>query len=217
LTSPPPAAERVFERFSESARHVVVHAQEEARLLGHPHIGTEHQLLGLLRDPGTIAGRGLASLGVTLDDARERVVAILGRRDEVRQGQMPFTPRAKAVLQGSLQEALELGHVEVGPEHLLLSLTRRSDGNGTRVLHEAGAEPDAIRGKVIEIMSAEPPAAAPPARADADAVAPRFSVGPDPMARGLLRAAAAHALADDREAYGPEDIRAALDGGQPPR
>jgi ATP-dependent Clp protease ATP-binding subunit ClpC len=198
----------MFERFTEQARLVVVHAQQEARLLGHPHIGTEHELLGLLRDPGTIAGRALAAAGLTADIARAHVVAILGRRDEVREGQMPFTPRAKALLEGALREALELGHNHVGPEHLLLSLTHRSDGNGVRVLHEAGVQPDAVSQTVMEILSLEPPPAPPLARSDA--VAPRFSVAPDQQAQELLRAAAARALADSRDTYGPDDVRAAL-------
>jgi ATP-dependent Clp protease ATP-binding subunit ClpC len=198
----------MFERFTEQARQVVVHAQEEARLLGHPHIGTEHELLALLRDPDTIAGRALTAAGLTADDAREHVVAILGRRDEVREGQMPFTPRAKALLEGALREALELGHDHIGPEHLLLSLTQRSDGNGVRVLHEAGVQPDAVRQTVMEILSLEPPPL--PVRGPPDGAAPRFSVAPDRQAQELLRAAAASALADGRDAYGLDDVRAAL-------
>jgi ATP-dependent Clp protease ATP-binding subunit ClpC len=198
----------MFERFTEHARLVVVNAQDEARKLGHPHIGSEHELLGLLREPETIAGRALAAAGLTVDDVRERVVAILGRRDEGTSGQMPFTPRAKAVLEGGLVEAQQLGHSEVGPEHLLLSLMQRADGNGVRVLHEAGVQPDAVRQTVMEILSLQPPPL--PDRGPPEGAAPRFSVAPDRQARELLRAAAARALADGRDTYGPDDVRAVL-------
>jgi ATP-dependent Clp protease ATP-binding subunit ClpC len=126
----------LFERFTERARQVVVLAQDEARLLQHHYIGTEHILLGLLREEEGLAARVLGALGMTIDAARARVVALIGRGDEVTYGQMPFTPRAKKVLELSLREALSLGHEYIGTEHMLLGLVRENAGVASRVLYE---------------------------------------------------------------------------------
>src|SRR5579862_7862382 len=124
----------MFERFSEEGRQAVVLAQDEARRLQHDYIGTEHLLLGLLREPEGVAARVLGTLGVTLDDARADVARIIGSGDEATPGQIPFTPRAKKVLELSLREALALDHNSIGTEHLLLGLLREHEGVAARIL-----------------------------------------------------------------------------------
>src|SRR5436189_6157390 len=124
----------MFERFTERARQVVVLAQEEARTLKHNYIGTEHILLGLLREEEGLAARVLESLGVALDEVRGQVSRIVGRGDEVTTGQIPFTPRAKKVLELSLREALLLGHNYIGTEHILLGIARENQGVASRLL-----------------------------------------------------------------------------------
>jgi ATP-dependent Clp protease ATP-binding subunit ClpC len=139
----------VFERFTERARQVVTLAQEEARGLKHNYIGTEHILLGLLREKEGLAARVLASLDVTLEEVRAQVARIVGQGDEVTTGQVPFSPRAKKVLELSLREALSLGHDYIGTEHLLLGLVRENGGLATTILLDLGAGPDTIRDVVI--------------------------------------------------------------------
>ena len=118
----------MFERFTEGGRQVLVWAQDEARALNHTYIGTEHVLLGLLREEGGVAARVLVSLGVTADDVRAEVTSIVGRGEEVASGQIPFTSRAKRVLELALREALSLGHDDIGTEHVLLGLVREGEG-----------------------------------------------------------------------------------------
>lgn len=141
----------VFERFTERARQVVVLAQEEARTLRHPFIGTEHLLLGLLRDEDGVAARALAGCGVTLIDARQRVGEIVTPGAEVMHGQMPFTPRSKRTLELALREAHSLGNNHIGTEHLLLALARDTEGVATQVILDLGADfervADAVRGE----------------------------------------------------------------------
>jgi ATP-dependent Clp protease ATP-binding subunit ClpA len=151
----------MFERFTERARQVVVLAQEEARLLGHDYIGTEHLLLGLLREEEGLAARILESLAVTLDDVRERVTRIVGLGEAAQTGQIPFTPRAKKVLELSLREALGLGHEFIGTEHLLLGLTRDVDGVAAQILRELGLDGERIRGQVTETLGTTTPPIAP--------------------------------------------------------
>src|SRR4051795_13362650 len=124
----------MFERFTERARQVVVLAQHEARTLRHNYIGTEHLLLGLLREEEGLAARVLGELGVTLEGSREQVANIVGEGDEGTTGQIPFTPRAKRVLELSLSEATALGHGYVGTEHLLLGMAREGSGVAARIL-----------------------------------------------------------------------------------
>jgi ATP-dependent Clp protease ATP-binding subunit ClpC len=145
----------MFERFTERARQVVVLAQDEARALRHNSIGTEHLLLGLLREEEGIAARVLVSLGVTLEETRARVVATIGEGEEgaVVTGQIPFTPRAKNALELGLREALSLGHQFIGTEHLLLGLVRVDGAVGVEILEGAGVTPDIVREEVIGLLS----------------------------------------------------------------
>jgi hypothetical protein len=138
----------MFERFTEDARQVVVLAQEEARGLRHNYIGTEHILLGLLRVEDGVAARVLESLDVTLDEVRAQVARIVGEGDEVTTGQIPFTPRAKKVLELAPREAVSLGHRFVGTEHILLGLAREQDDVAARILLDFGADAETIRAEV---------------------------------------------------------------------
>jgi ATP-dependent Clp protease ATP-binding subunit ClpC len=140
----------VFERFSEEARQVVVYAQDEARELRHNYIGTEHVLLGLLREGEGIPARSLGNLGVTLVDMRTEVANIVGQGDEIITGQIPFTPRAKRILEFGLREALSMGHNYIGPEHLLLGLARENEGVAARILFDRGLTARAVASAVIE-------------------------------------------------------------------
>src|SRR5579859_1861874 len=147
----------MFERFTERARQVVVLAQEEARALKHNYIGTEHILLGLLREEEGVAAQVLTSLGVTGEKARTMVLSRVGSGEEVSSGQIPFTPRAKKVLELALREALALGHTYIGTEHILLGLLQADDGVAARILLELDAGPDKIRPEVLRRLPAEPP------------------------------------------------------------
>src|SRR4051794_40943490 len=135
----------MFERFTERARMVVVRAQEEARLLGHEYIGTEHLLLGLLRVEEGLAARVLNDLGVTLDDARADVERVVARGSVEVDGQLPFTPRSRKVLDLALREALSLGHRYIGTEHILLALVREGEGVAPQVLARRGASAERVR------------------------------------------------------------------------
>jgi ATP-dependent Clp protease ATP-binding subunit ClpC len=143
----------MFERFTEQARQVVVLAQDEARTLKHNYIGTEHILLGLLREEEGLAARVLGALDITLEGVRAQVGHIVGQGDEVTTGQIPFTPRAKKVLELSLREALELGHNYIGTEHILLGLVRENEGVATRILLDFNADADKIRNEIIRVLS----------------------------------------------------------------
>jgi ATP-dependent Clp protease ATP-binding subunit ClpC len=140
----------VFERFTQSARQVVVLAQKEARALRHNYIGTEHLLLGLLRERESPAGRVLERFDLGVDEVREQVEKIIGRGDEVASGQIPFTPRAKKVLELSSKEAHALGHRFVGPEHVLLGMLREGEGVANEILDWYGASPEKVRAALAE-------------------------------------------------------------------
>ena len=142
----------MFERFTERARKVVVLAQEEARHFNHNYIGTEHLLLGLLREDEGVAARALSSLNVTLDEVREQVESIVGYGEEGTGGQAPFTPRSKKVLELALREALQLGHNYIGTEHILLGLVRESEGVAARVLNNLDVDPDKVRREVVRML-----------------------------------------------------------------
>jgi ATP-dependent Clp protease ATP-binding subunit ClpC len=143
----------LFERFTERARQVVVLAQEESRSLKHNYIGTEHLLLGLLREHEGAAAHALHSLGVTIDGVREQVIEIVGSGEEPTAGQIPFTPRAKKVLELSLRESLNLGHNYIGTEHILLGLTRENEGVATHILLHFDANADTIRSTTRETLA----------------------------------------------------------------
>src|SRR6266511_504052 len=143
----------LFERFTERARQVVVLAQDEARALKHNYIGTEHLLLGLLREEEGLAARVLESLDITVEEVRAQVARIVGQGDEVTTGQIPFTPRAKKVLELALREALSLGHNYIGTEHILLGLVRENEGVAARILLDFDADADKIRNEIIRMLS----------------------------------------------------------------
>jgi ATP-dependent Clp protease ATP-binding subunit ClpA len=143
----------VFERFTERARQVVVLAQDEARALKHNYIGTEHLLLGLLREEEGVAALVLESFDVTLEEVRAQVARIVGQGDEATSGQIPFTPRAKKVLELSLREAISLGHNYIGTEHILLGVVRENEGVAARILLDFDADAETIRNEIIRILS----------------------------------------------------------------
>jgi ATP-dependent Clp protease ATP-binding subunit ClpC len=143
----------VFERFTDRARRVVVLAQEEARLLNHNYIGTEHILLGLIHEGEGVAARALESMGISLESVRSQVVEIIGQGAQAPSGHIPFTPRAKKVLELSLREALQLGHNYIGTEHILLGLIREGEGVAAQVLQKLGAELHKVRQTVIQLLS----------------------------------------------------------------
>jgi ATP-dependent Clp protease ATP-binding subunit ClpC len=143
----------LFERFTERARQVVVLAQDEARALKHNYIGTEHILLGLLREEEGLAARVLESLDITVEEVRAQVARIVGQGDEVTTGQIPFTPRAKKVLELALREALSLGHNYIGTEHILLGLVRENEGVAARILLDFDADAEKIRNEIIRMLS----------------------------------------------------------------
>jgi ATP-dependent Clp protease ATP-binding subunit ClpC len=142
----------MFERFTDRARRVVVLAQEEARMLNHGYIGTEHLLLGLIHEGGGAAGPALESLSITLDDARAQVVLIVPRGQEPPSGHIPFTPRAKKILELSLREALDLGHNYIGPEHILLGIVREGQGVANQALANLGANGPWVRAEVMRFI-----------------------------------------------------------------
>jgi ATP-dependent Clp protease ATP-binding subunit ClpA len=143
----------MFERFTDRARRVMVLAQEEARLLNHNHIGTEHLLLGLIHEGEGVAAQALESLSVSLPAVRQQVEEIIGRGRQAPSGRIPFTPRAKKVLELSRREALAMGHNYVGTEHILLGLLREGDGVAAQVLVLMGADLNRVRQQVIRILS----------------------------------------------------------------
>jgi ATP-dependent Clp protease ATP-binding subunit ClpA len=142
----------MFERFTDRARRVVALAQEEARMLNHGWIGTEHILLGLIHEGDGIAARSLESLGISLDAVRQQVEEIIGRGQQAPSGHIPFTPRAKKVLELSLRESLQLGHNYIGTEHILLGLLREGDGVAAQVLVRLGADLNRVLRQVIQLL-----------------------------------------------------------------
>jgi ATP-dependent Clp protease ATP-binding subunit ClpC len=143
----------MFERFTDRARRVVVLAQEEARMLNHNYIGTEHILLGLIHEGEGVAAKALESLGISLDAVRQQVEEIIGQGQQAPSGHIPFTPRAKKVLELSLREALQLGHNYIGTEHILLGLIREGEGVAAQVLVKLGADLNKVRQQVIQLLN----------------------------------------------------------------
>jgi ATP-dependent Clp protease ATP-binding subunit ClpA len=159
----------MFERFTERARRAVVLSQEEARKLDHGYIGTEHLLLGLIREGEGVAAKALESLGISLKAVREQVVARVGRGQQPPTGHIPFTERAKRALELSLRESGQLGHRYIGTEHILLGLIRQGDGVAAQVLTGLGADLERVRQQVIELLrghGSEGPRPEPPRRED---------------------------------------------------
>jgi ATP-dependent Clp protease ATP-binding subunit ClpA len=149
-------ARRIFGWFTERARQVLVLSQDEARVLKHYYVGTEHILLGLLRVEEGLAARVLESLDITVEEVRAQVARIVGQGDEVTTGQIPFTPRAKKVLELSLQEAASLGHNYIGTEHILLGLMRENEGVAARILLDLDADAAKVRSEVVHMLSPPP-------------------------------------------------------------
>jgi hypothetical protein len=147
----------MFERFTDRARRVVVLAQEEARLLNHNYIGTEHLLLGLVHEGEGVAARALESLGISLEAVRSKVEEIIGQGQSAPIGQIPFTPRAKKVLELSLREALQLGHNYIGTEHILLGLVREGEGVAAQVLVKLGGGDLALVRQAVTVQLASQP------------------------------------------------------------
>ncbi|MBT8228073.1 MAG: ATP-dependent Clp protease ATP-binding subunit [Dactylosporangium sp.] len=180
----------MFERFTDRARRVVVLAQEEARMLNHNYIGTEHILLGLIHEGEGVAAKALESLGISLEGVRQQVEEIIGQGQQAPSGHIPFTPRAKKVLELSLREALQLGHNYIGTEHILLGLIREGEGVAAQVLVKLGADLNRVRQQVIQLLSGyqgkEPAAAGAGATGEA---APSTSLVLDQFGRNLTQAA----------------------------
>src|SRR6187549_641125 len=178
----------MFERFTDRARRVVVLAQEEARMLNHNYIGTEHILLGLIHEGEGVAAKALESLGISLDAVRQQVEEIIGQGQQAPSGHIPFTPRAKKVLELSLREALQLGHNYIGTEHILLGLIREGEGVAAQVLVKLGADLNRVRQQVIQLLSGyqgkEPATAGGPAEGT-----PAGSLVLDQFGRNLTQAA----------------------------
>jgi ATP-dependent Clp protease ATP-binding subunit ClpC len=146
----------MFERFTDRARRVVVLAQQEARMLNHNYIGTEHILLGLIHEGEGVAAKALESLGISLEAVRQQVGEIIGQGQQAPSGHIPFTPRAKKVLELSLRESLQLGHNYIGTEHILLALIREGEGVAAQVLVKLGADLNRVRQQVIQLLHGYP-------------------------------------------------------------
>jgi ATP-dependent Clp protease ATP-binding subunit ClpC len=142
----------MFEKFTDRARRVIVLAKEEATALNHSYIGTEHLLLGLIRDGDGIAARALTSMGIGLAAVRQAVLDIIGQGQQAPSGHIPFTPRSKKVLELSLREALQLGADSIGTEHILLALLREGDGIAAQILVASGLDLNRVRQQVVELI-----------------------------------------------------------------
>ncbi|MCL2796429.1 MAG: AAA family ATPase, partial [Microbacteriaceae bacterium] len=182
----------MFERFTDRARRVVVLAQEEARMLSHNYIGTEHILLGLIHEGEGVAAKALESLDISLEAVRAQVEEIIGQGQQAPSGHIPFTPRAKKVLELSLREALQLGHSYIGTEHILLGLIREGEGVAAQVLQKLGADLNRVRQQVIQLLSGfqgkeQGGQAAAAATAGGSAEAPSSSLVLDQFGRNLTQ------------------------------
>ncbi len=186
----------MFERFTDRARRVVVLAQEEARMLNHNYIGTEHLLLGLIHEGRGVAATALESLGISLEAVRHQVEEIIGQGQQAQSGHIPFTPRAKKVLELSLREALQLGDDHIGTEHILLGLVREADGIAAQVLVRLGADLNRVREQVVQLVHGEQPAR-PRAGRTERAVLPRLVIRFDALEKRL-------AVVEERAGTGPD-------------
>ena len=213
----------MFERFTDRARRVVVLAQEEARMLNHNYIGTEHILLGLIHEGEGVAAKALESLGIALEGVRQQVEEIIGQGQQAPSGHIPFTPRAKKVLELSLREALQLGHNYIGTEHILLGLIREGEGVAAQVLVKLGADLNRVRQQVLQLLCGyqgkEPAegqlgrswrghavvvAGARPVRPQPHPVRPRGQAGPGDRPGEGDRAGHAGPVAEDQEQPGAD-------------
>jgi ATP-dependent Clp protease ATP-binding subunit ClpC len=179
----------MFERFTDRARRVVVLAQEEARMLNHNYIGTEHILLGLIHEGEGVAAKALESLGISLEGVRQQVEEIIGQGQQAPSGHIPFTPRAKKVLELSLREALQLGHNYIGTEHILLGLIREGEGVAAQVLVKLGADLNRVRQQVIQLLSGYSGGKEPAGSGATGEAAPSTSLVLDQFGRNLTQAA----------------------------
>jgi Clp amino terminal domain, pathogenicity island component len=210
----------LFERFTERSRQVVALAQEEARTLKHGHLGTEHILLGLLREHDGVAAAVLESSDVTLERTRGEVVRIVGVGQDSHSSQIPFTPRGKQSLELALGESLNLGHSYIDPEHILLALTTLAEATAVRILRDFHVEPNRVRAEVLQTVvrpseSAQADASSGPTTpgqppASGNGFDEWIRVGPGAGVRRLLMVAAARALLEGREDIQPRDVLLAL-------
>jgi len=197
----------MFERFTDRARRVVVLAQEEARLLSHNYIGTEHILLGLIHEGEGVAAEVLRTLGIGLDAVRDRVRSAIGEGSQAPSGHIPFTPRAKKVLELSLREALQLGHNYIGTEHILLGLIREGQGVAAEVLVALGADLNVVRQQVIRVLRGVP-GPAPGSELDDPLPRPAGRLERGAISGALRRVTAVEARVasvEERIGTGPED------------
>jgi len=178
----------MFERFTDRARRVVVLAQEEARMLNHNYIGTEHILLGLIHEGEGVAAKAMEGMGISLEAVRAQVEEIIGQGQQAPSGHIPFTPRAKKVLELSLREALQLGHNYIGTEHILLGLIREGEGVAAQVLVKLGADLNRVRQQVIQLLSGYQGKEAVPSNGPAEGT-PSTSLVLDQFGRNLTQAA----------------------------
>jgi ATP-dependent Clp protease ATP-binding subunit ClpC len=199
----------MFERFTERARQVIVLAQEEARTLKHGYIGTEHILLGLLREEEGIAARALEELHVSADMVRVRLIRMIGTGDGTVPGQIPFTPRSKKVIELALREALSLGHNWIGTEHILLALVREFGGAAARMLRDVGLDAEVIRNEVSRLL--DPPVrAVPQPQKESAPVTVTLSL---PAARWLLEEMGRYPRNDPDSGEVYDALAGALDAG----
>jgi ATP-dependent Clp protease ATP-binding subunit ClpC len=192
----------MFERFTDRARRVVVLAQEEARMLNHNYIGTEHILLGLIHEGEGVAAKALESLGISLEAVRQQVEEIIGQGQQAPSGHIPFTPRAKKVLELSLRESRQLGHDYIGTEHILLGLIREGEGVAAQVLVKLGADLNRVRLRVIELLHG-PQGEADPA-AHVPAVPRERGLPPEIIAARLDAIGARLSAVEQRTGTGPD-------------
>ena len=192
----------MFERFTDQARRVVVLAQEESRMLNHNYIGTEHLLLGLIHEGDGGAATALEAMGISLEAVRQQVEEIVGKGQDAPSGHIPFTPRAKKVLELSLRESLQLGHNYIGTEHILLGLIREGDGLAAQILVRLGADLAEVREQVLRQL-ADQPAEQREHRSSGRAV------GPSGVLEGIVSRLDSDRRAADRDRAAPGHRRAA--------
>ncbi len=198
----------MFERFTERARRVVVLAQEEARMLNHNYIGTEHMLLGLIHEGQGVAAKALVSLGLSLEAVRPQVEDLIGKGQSAPTGHIPFTPRAKKVLELALRESRQLGHNYIGTEHVLLGMVRQGDGVAVQILERLGADLHRVRQTLIALLEGytEDPATAEPSSPAAGADPKTWPLCP--RCRSSLEETASYRVLDLRPSGGEGEARA---------